>query len=118
LLGLSSLGEGREASEIAEGHGDLAAMAFEHLRALLARDQGGDLRRQEPRQLAALTFQHLKQLDVRDRDGSLIGEGLQELDLLWRERLNFRAADRDASNPDAMSNEGHRESCPVPPASL
>ena len=45
LLRLGRLGEGSEAAQIAEHHRDLAAVAFEHLRTLLARDERGDLGR-------------------------------------------------------------------------
>jgi hypothetical protein len=60
----------------------------------------------------------MEQLDVRDRDGGLIGERLKELNLLRRERLHFHASDRDATDPDPVSNEGHGERRPVSPASL
>ena len=44
---------------------------------------------------------------IFDGDDGLIGECLEKLDLLRRERLDFHAADRDATDPDAMSQERH-----------
>jgi len=55
---------------------------------------------------------------VLDCDDGLVCERLEELDLLRRERAHFHTADRDAPNPDTISNQGHRERGPVSPASM
>ena len=47
LLGLGRLREGREPAQIAEHHGDLAAVAVEQLLVAARQDELGDLRRQE-----------------------------------------------------------------------
>ena len=47
LLGLGGLGERREAAQVAEHDGDVAAVALEHLLVAVAEDEFGDLRREE-----------------------------------------------------------------------
>jgi len=108
LLGLGGFGEGGEASEVAEDDRDRATVPFKKLCAIFAGDELRDLRREETRKLLTLTSDGLKELDVRDRDRGLIRKRLQKVDLLLREWLNFQASDRDAADPDAASNEGHR----------
>src|SRR5206468_12311545 len=54
--------------------------------------------------------------DVRDRDRRLVSERLEELDLLRGEGLDFHATERDATDPDAISDERHRESGAVSPS--
>ena len=52
LLGLGGLGESGEAAQVAEHHGDLAAVALEQLLVARRHDQLGELRRQEALQPA------------------------------------------------------------------
>ena len=54
LLGLGGLREDGEVAEVAEQRGDLATMAGEHRLPIRARDERGDLRRQEAGKLRAL----------------------------------------------------------------
>ena len=55
---------------------------------------------------------------VLDRDDRLPGEGLEQLDLLRRERLDLGAADRDRADRGALADQGHHEHGPVSPAAL
>ena len=50
LLGLRDLGEGGEAAQVEEHHGDLAAMALQRIVGAAADDQLGQLRREEAAQ--------------------------------------------------------------------
>ena len=54
LFGLGDLREGREPAQVAEDDSDLAPMARQEGFPVGARDQGGDLGRNEPCQLAPL----------------------------------------------------------------
>src|SRR2546427_1598130 len=58
LLGLGGLGEGREAAEVEEDHGDLSAVALQGILGVSADDHFGELRREEavePRKAFELT---------------------------------------------------------------
>src|SRR5207237_4609705 len=86
--------------------------------AVLAGDELRDLRRDQTLNLLTMTSDSLKELDVRDRDRRLVSERLEEFDLLRGEGLDVHATDRDATDPDAVSNERHREGGAVSPSSL
>src|SRR5207249_11502793 len=45
-------------------------------------------------------------------------EGLEKLDLLQGERLDLHPADGDTTDRDALTQQRHREGCPVAPAAL
>ena len=64
LLGLGGLDERGESAEVEVDDGDLGTMACEELCALVARDQSGDLRRKEARELGLLALDGLEQLRV------------------------------------------------------
>ena len=66
-------------------------MAGEHRLALGARDERGDLRREEPRELAALALDRLEQPGVRDPDRGLLSEADRERGLGVAERANLVA---------------------------
>ena len=59
-----------------------------------------------PRQLARPRLQLLEEPDVLDGDHGLVGEGLEELDLLVRERLHLRPADHDGPDRRPFAQEG------------
>ena len=108
LLRLGRFGEAGEIPQVAEDRRNRTTVAVKQLRSVLARDEVRDLGREKTRKLLTLALDGLKELDVRDRDRGLIRKRLQKVDLLLREWLNFQASDRDAADPDAVSNEGHR----------
>ncbi len=109
LLRLGGLGKTSEAAQIAEGHGDLAAMALEHLRALLARDQRRDLRREKARQFRALALHRLKEIDVRDRDRSLVCERADELNLIVAERADLQPDKRHDPQHLVVADQGNHQ---------
>ena len=85
FLGRGGLCEGGEATEVAEEAGDVGAVAREQLLSVVRGDQLGDLRRDEPGKLRALPLDRLECPRVRDRDRGLVGECLDELDMVIRE---------------------------------
>ena len=93
LLRLGRLGEAGEPAQVAEQAGDVGAVAGEQLLSLVGGDELGHLRGDEPGQLATLALDGVEQAGILDRDCGLVGEGLDQLDLLIGERRGF-AADR------------------------
>ena len=81
--------------------------------AVVAREQLGDLRRDEARELGALSLDPLEQPRVRDRYRRLVGEGLHELDVLVEKRLGLDAHDVHRSDQLALDDDRHTEQCPV-----
>ena len=65
-------------------------------------------------ELAVARLELLEQADVLDRDHRLGGEGLEQLDLLVRERPRARPPDEDAAQGRAVPQERHHEDCPDP----
>jgi hypothetical protein len=63
-------------------------------------------------------LQLFEETDVLDGNHCLVGEGLEELDLAVRERLNLHPADRDSADGDALAQEGRREHGPDPRQAL
>jgi len=105
LLRRSGLGEGREAAKVGEEAGNVGAVTGEQLLALLRGDERGDLRRDEAGQLRPLPLDGVDQACIRDRDRRLVGERLDELDELVRERPRDIAADRDRSDQLVLQND-------------
>jgi hypothetical protein len=68
-------------------------MSRKQLLATFARDQFGDLRRDEAREFRALALDSVDQARVCDRDRGLVGERPHELDVFVRERLRHGAGD-------------------------
>jgi hypothetical protein len=58
-----------------------------------------------PRQFARPRLQLLEQADVLDCDHRLVGEGLEEVDLLVRERLDLDPANQDRPDRLALAHE-------------
>ena len=58
-------------------------------------------------ELAVAGLQFLREPVLLDRDGRLDGESLKQRDLLWRERANLQAAERDDTE-DSVSGEERR----------
>ncbi len=56
-------------------------------------------------QLARAFLQFLEQSDVLDGDDGLVGEGLEERDLLVSERSNLRSANQDSSNGNTFAEQ-------------
>jgi hypothetical protein len=66
--------------------------------AVFARDQVCDLGRDEARELRALALDCVEEPGVGQGDGRLVGEGLNERDVVVRERLRL-AAHQDEQKP-------------------
>ena len=65
-------------------------------------------------QLAVARLQFLEQADVFDGDDGLIGEGLEQLDLLVAEGADLRPADQNGCpSPPLRAPEASRASCDV-----
>ena len=109
LLGFRRLGEGGEPAKVQEDDRDLPPMSIEHLRALLARDQRCDLRREEARKFPALPFDGLEELDVRDGDRGLVSEGADERDFLLAEGGDRGPCERDDPQHTIVADERNRE---------
>ena len=95
FLGRGCLGECSEAAQVAEEAGDVGAVAGEQLLAFLAGDELCHLRREEAGELGSLSLDRVEQARVRDRDRGLVGERLDECDVLvgerpWLERARSR----------------------------
>ena len=79
-----------------------------------AADDAQDLRRrrlllQRLGDLGVARLQLLEQPHVLDRDHGLVGEGLQQLDLLVGERAHFRSANSDGADGSTLAQHRHRE---------
>ena len=61
------------------------------------------------RQLLCPCLHLVEQPDIFDRDHGLIGEGLQQRDLLFGERIHFGAAKRDRSNTLTFAQQRHAQ---------
>src|SRR4030095_15491056 len=61
------------------------------------------------RQLAIARLELLEQPDVLDRDHGLVGEGLQQRNLLLGERAHLRAANGDGADRAAVADERYGE---------
>src|SRR4029453_7620757 len=64
-------------------------------------------------EIAVPGLQLLEEADVLDGDDGLVGKGLEELDLLVRERPDLHAADQDGSEGLAFAQERRGEGGPV-----
>jgi hypothetical protein len=62
-----------------------------------------------PRQLGCPCSQLGEQADVLDRDDRLVGERLEERDLLGRKRSPLPPADRDGADCDTLPQHGHAQ---------
>src|SRR5262245_47841801 len=98
LLRRSSLREGREASEVAEQAGDVGAVAGKKLLSVVRGEQAGDLWRDESRELGALPLDRLKGPRIGDRDRRLVGECLDELDVVISEEARTVATESDRTD--------------------
>jgi hypothetical protein len=76
LLGLGGFGERREAPEVEVDDRDVRAVAGEDPLAVVARNECGDLGRDEAGELPALALDRFEEPCVRDRDRGLVGERL------------------------------------------
>src|SRR4029450_11646810 len=56
-------------------------------------------------------FITLLEPDVLDRDHCLVGEGLNQLDLLVGERMHFGADQNDHADRDSLAQQWHAEHC-------
>ena len=62
--------------------------------------------------VSAVAFlQFFEQPHILDRDDSLVGKGLEQSYLLFGEGKDFRSADYNSSNGDALSKQRRREHC-------
>src|SRR6266508_2671742 len=75
---------------------------------------GGRLLLERLGEVAVAGFQLLEQADVLDRDHGLVGEGLQELDLLVGESTGLHAPDHDDAERDSLSQQRRGERRPMP----
>ena len=62
-----------------------------------------------PREIPGARFQLLEEAHVLDGDHRLGGEGLQELDLLVRERPNLGSPNQDGANRHALAQQRGRQ---------
>jgi hypothetical protein len=76
-------------------------------------EMSGDLRRDEAGQLRPLPLDGSDQLRVRDRDRRLVGERLDELDLLVGESSRNVAADHDCPDQVLVQNDRNTEQSAV-----
>ncbi len=60
-------------------------------------------------QVRRLRLHLLEQTDIADGDHGLVGEGLQQGDLLIAERLHFSAAEHDRANALALAQQRHAQ---------
>ena len=74
---------------------------------------GGGLLLERLGQLAVARLQLGEQADVLDRDDRLVGEGLEQRDLLVGERANLLATDEDGADGRAVAEQRHGEDGPV-----
>ena len=109
LLGRSRFGESGEAAQVAEQARDVRAVPGQELLAVVAGDELGHLRRDEPGQLRALPLDRIDQARVRDRDRRLVGEGLDERDVVVGERLRFTADEDDDADQVVLDHDRHAE---------
>ena len=70
---------------------------------------GGGLLLQRLRKIARLGLHLFEQPHILDRDHGLVGEGLQQGDLLVAERLHFGAAKHDHADALAFAQQRHRQ---------
>ena len=90
-------------------------MAGEKPLAVCARDELGHLRREEACQLRALPFHGFEQAGVRDRDRRLVGERLDERDLLLGERLRLCTRHADHADQVVLEHDRHAQHRAVRP---
>jgi hypothetical protein len=81
-------------------------MAREDLLAVIARDERGDLGRDEARELGALTLDRFEEPCVRDRDRGLVSERLGERDVLVAEWALLLAVEDDDADEVASTITG------------
>src|SRR5215211_8250955 len=113
LLGRGRLRERGEAAQVEEETCDVGAVARQELLAVPARDQLGHLGREEAGELSPLPLDGLEQARVRERDRGLVGEGLEELDVLLGECLRLAAHDDDGADELVLDHHRHAEHRPV-----
>src|SRR4029453_1474182 len=72
------------------------------------------------RQRGVLLLQLLEQPNILDGDHGLVGEGLEQGDLVLGEGAHFASADEDCANCDALTQERSAESRapPQPPGDI
>src|SRR5215470_15304850 len=70
---------------------------------------GGGLPLERRSEVVVARGQLLREPGILDRDCGLVGEGLEERDLLGREGADLEATDQDDTDGRPLGNEGRRE---------
>ena len=109
LLGGRRLAECGEPAQIREETRDVRAMAGQELLAVPAGDELCHLRRDEPGELRALPLDRLDQARIRNGDRRLVGEGLDQRDVLVAERLRFAADENDDADEVVLDHDRDRD---------
>src|SRR5436190_1406031 len=109
LLWCSCLGEGCEASQIAEEAGDVRAVSGEELPAFVGCDQLRDLGGEEPRELRSLTLDRVEQAGISDCYRGLVGECLEQDSLIVAEGSLLCSHDDHDSEQVALDHHGNAE---------
>jgi hypothetical protein len=109
LLGRGRLGECREAAQVTEEGRDVGPVAGQQPFAVLARDELRDLGRDEARELRALALDRLDQTRVRQCDRRLVGERLDERDVIVRERVLLTTHHDDDTDEVVLDHDRHPE---------
>ena len=91
LLRLRGLGECGEPTQVEVRDDEIGSVSGEELLSFRACDQLRDLRRDEAGELGALALHGFEQPGIRDRNRCLIGERLDEGDVLLRVRFRLLA---------------------------
>jgi hypothetical protein len=115
LFRFRRFGEGRESAEVEVDDGDVGPVAGQDLLGILARDQRGDLRGNEARELRPLPLDHFQETCVYDRDRGLVGERLGERDVLVAERALLAAVEDDDADQVFLDDDRNPEQRPVGP---
>ena len=113
LLRRSGLDERREPPEVAEHARHIRAMSGQKTLAVLAGDEFRDLRRDESRQLGPLPLDRVDQTRVCERNRGLIGEGLNQRNVLCGERLRLPPYEHDDADQILVHLDRHCKQRPV-----
>ena len=105
VLRRSRLRERGEVAQVGEEARDVGAVPGEDLLAVGRRDQRGDLWRDEAGELRPLPLHRFEQTRVRDRDGGLVGERLDEVDLVLAEGARCVSPQRERPDELALGDD-------------
>jgi len=115
LLRRSRLGERREAAQIEEERGNVRTVPRQEPFTGFGRHEVCNLRRDEPKQRRTLPFHRFEEAGVRERDRGLVGEGLNERDVIIGERLGLATHDNDHADQVILDHDRHSEHRPEEP---